>query len=53
MDLVVIHEDVRHPLDPHRRYWLVTRRCFEQLWQEATVSPGCENNILYLHKELR
>lgn len=53
VDLVLIHEEVRHALDPEKSYWLVTRRCFEALWEGASPSPGTENNVLYLSRELR
>lgn len=51
MELILCREEIKHPLD--KPYWIVSHRCWEQLWEEAVVSPGTENNVLYLHRELR
>lgn len=51
--IILSKEEIKHPLDPDKRYWVVSEQCWQQLWREATVAPGTEQNLLYLHRELR
>lgn len=52
-DIVLNREEIKHPLDPDKRYWVVSSQCWWQLWWEGNIAPGTENNLMYLHRELR